>query len=371
MAIKSLLITARDPATAHAVTQLLNNPKRKRFKITVIAENPAFIILQERVKPPVKLKLFTRVKEKSKLIEHAKTLLETIEPNVVLCGVSGPDYGIDEAVLSVAGKKYKTHALQGFWGDLNSAFKSTDSVYFVLDKFAKRMTVQRVPNSHVVVIGSLKHEGYKALNVSSFRKNFLNLAELAEDKPLISLMGQPLHQVPGYCDSLQTFIQELSRVELPLTFCYRPHPKENKKERDWLIRQVKKHFPHAFIDESREVEGLLSASDIVVSAFSTCGYDLERLNQVSQDPLGIPLYLLFNEELKAWFQTYTKLEDMPVLSGMTSHQVTDLTELSPIITLGLDKSYQKEHWQRLRTQFQEEKMPSEKIFDYLLGATHA
>ena len=102
----SLLITARDPSSAYAVNVLLEeNANDDRFNIHLLVQHPAFNILKKFANTGVKVTEFIQCKNDETLLHSAKRIIEQINPDIVLVGISGPGYGVDEAVLTVVQKK--------------------------------------------------------------------------------------------------------------------------------------------------------------------------------------------------------------------------------------------------------------------------
>lgn len=159
-----LLITARDPATALSFEKLIPELLESgRFELRVLCQEPAFQMLQPFVPADT---LYAIPKDEFALVlEDAflRNQFESFQPDAVLTGISGPDTGIDEAVLHYAATHdIHSYALQSFWGDMNQASGALPDTAFVMDDEAIRITHERYPDIENVAIGSIKHIDYRA-----------------------------------------------------------------------------------------------------------------------------------------------------------------------------------------------------------------
>ena len=56
-------------------------------------------------------------------LDEAKRLIKLLKPDIILVGLSGPDSGVDEALIACASGT-PTYDIQDFWSDVNSGFGS-------------------------------------------------------------------------------------------------------------------------------------------------------------------------------------------------------------------------------------------------------
>ena len=343
-----VLISARDPATAHAVCALLRYAQTgDRLQFSILAQSPALEILQQ-AELAVRLYPFPSQSDTEQLLTAARAALEQHRPEMILSGVSGPDCGVDEALLT-AGREQglPCYALQSFWGDVNDTLGAVAETFFVLDQQAARLTRQRYP-VRTVPIGSLKHANYAAFDISGMRQQQRAKLKLQPEQQLIGVFGQPLGQLPGYLETLQHLALKLSSRPRSDTVLYRPHPKETETQRDKSLTILQQSGLKVQLDSDPQVERSLCACDVVVSAFSSCGLDALYLNALSPQPLNSVLYLLFNPELRRWYHSYTRLNELPpVTAGMTL-LCTEPNELASTLQHALQPQTRQQCWEKSR-----------------------
>lgn len=342
-----LLITARDPATAVSFQKLIPELKNDcRFSIYIVAQSPAYEILKEvdsDVEPFLPEKSF-ELKQK-KIAE----LMRNFHPQAVLCGISGPDLGVDEATLKVAqDRSIPSYALQNFWGDMNQLSGATPDHAFVLDDEAIILTQNRYPGVRCTPIGSIKHADFSQYNALEIRKakreRLLNQGEI-----LIGFYGQPILEIEGYFETIEAMTRQLKLWQKPFKLLYRPHPKESEE----LFVKTKTLFQQAFadnlsIDNEKEIVNSLCACDLVVSAFSTCGFDNLYLNEISAEPFNCSIYLWFEPNLIQWWRDYSGLSQMPLVEEGLLLSPESENEILSIFDKGLKSSTQKELWHRAK-----------------------
>ena len=323
-----VLVSARDPATAHAVCALLQHAQTDgALRFSVLAQSPALEILQQ-AELAGRLYPFPSLHDTEQLLAAARTALEQLRPEMILSGISGPDSGVDEALLAAGHEQgLPCYALQSFWGDVNDTLGTVAETFFVLDQQAARLTRQRYP-VRTIPIGSLKHANYAAFDISGMRQQRRAELELQPEQPLIGFFGQPLGQLPGYLETLQHLALNLSSRPGSDTVLYRPHPKETETQRDKSLTILQHSGLKVELDSELQVERSLCACDLVVSAFSSCGLDALYLNALSPQPLNSVLYLLFNPELRSWYHRYTRLKELPPAAAGMALLCTDPDELA-------------------------------------------
>ncbi|RME33284.1 MAG: hypothetical protein D6786_08105, partial [Gammaproteobacteria bacterium] len=64
-----------------------------------------------------------------------------------------------------------------------------------------------------------------------------------------------------------------------------------------------------------KLEESLAAARVVASCYSSCALDLAYLNRLAQRPLGGAVALLFEPDLRDWYQNYSGLDSLP-LAGL-------------------------------------------------------
>lgn len=86
-------------------------------------------------------------------------------------------------------------------------------------------------------------------------------------------------------------------IEIKSRIVYRPHPKETEKNRYEILDLFQSRGLDVVVDENEDVFPSLCGVDIVMSAFSTCGYDAIYLNRWTPMPLNKTLFLTFDQHL--------------------------------------------------------------------------
>jgi len=341
----NLLITARDPATAVSLEKLLAKLLQQTgFHCRLLCQQPAYDILS----------CYRTKLEMVEVYDLNEDFLSQqfigFQPDAVLTGISGPDTGVDEATLQLAkASQIPSFALQNFWGDINQSSQAIPNTAFVLDDEAVKITEKLYPAIHCIPIGSIKHIDYHQYNSLVKRKEIR--AKLGfQNQIIIGFYGQPILEVAGYFKTLEVFARQLKTWHKPFQLIYRPHPKESAE----LKQKTMQLFQNAFkeqvcFDKAVLIQDSLVACDLVVSAFSTCGFDNLYLNEMAEKAFNSSVYLWFEPELIQWWQDYSHLKQMPLISEDLLLAVDKEDSLLEILEQGLLKEVQ----QRLRKNAQQ------------------
>ena len=361
-----ILISARDPATAHAVGPLVRYARTdSRIRFTLLAQSPALEILQRSV-PDVRLLPFPTLSEPKQLLTAARSLLEQIEPDMILSGVSGPDSGVDEALLAAGGQQgIPRYALQSFWGDINDSLGEVAETFFVLDRQAARLTRRRYP-VRTIPIGSLRHADYATFDIPGMRRLRRKQLGLDSRQRLVGVFGQPLGDRPGYLETLHHLAAKLAAFPPCITLLYRPHPKETDAQRDRTLTILRLAGLTVHLDSEPLAEPSLCACDLVVSAFSSCGLDALYLNALSPQPLNSVLYLLFNPDLRDWYHSYTRLSDIPPVSAGMALLCSEPDELASTLQYAMQPRTRERCWKK-SDQLSPLQQAARKIIDTLVA----
>lgn len=358
-----LLITARDPATAVSFQILI--PKLNadtRFEIKVLAQEPAATILKDLdcVEPFKAHKNFIH-----NLIQIEKIVKE-FTPNAVLTGISGPDAGVDEATLKVAEELgIESYALQSFWGDINQLSGAVPRHAFVLDDEATKLTNQRYKQVRCIPIGSIKHADFKDYDVLNLRQQ--KRQNLAEDEVVIGFYGQPILDIKGYFETIEAMVRQLQNWPKKFKLIYRPHPKES----DELFNKTKQLFTNAFannviVDNETDIVASLVKADLVVSVFSTCGFDNLYLNEISSTPFNSSIYLWFDSCMIQWWKDYSGLEIMPLISEGLLLSVDKESEMLNVFDQGLKPEVQHQLWLQAKAHLPDASLAVQTVVNTLL-----
>lgn len=260
-------------------------------------------------------------------MDAARQVIHKVKPDVILVSLSSFGVGVDEALLATA--EVKTFALQDFWGDVNPGLGKSAGVYFVTDDYAAGLTRKRWGVT-TEVVGSPKHQRYQDLDVPALRGRTRKLLGLDAADSLVSFFGQS-PSIPGHEAMFKHFLRSLRKIAFPaLRLLVRSHPKHPEAQTAYESAAGQNGFTLVHAKTVRTVEGLLAASDLVVTAFSTCGVDHAHLSSHSPVPIGCVLYLMNNRRVHAFFRDTTGLQTMPILKmgiGCACHDAARLPAL--------------------------------------------
>ncbi|MEM7209863.1 MAG: hypothetical protein AAF434_18730 [Pseudomonadota bacterium] len=302
-----VLFSARDPAAAQVAGNLYAAAQRdQRFEPYLVAASPAFGILKSQGFQILELQVSST--DSHDLIEQRVTsLIDGVAPLAIVAGSSGPDAGVDEYLVKY-GSKCRTYVVQDFWGDVNLAAGEQADCYLVCDQFAADLTNKRV-DAETLVVGSVKHAHFAALNVDALRSKSRALLSVHGDDFVIGYFGAPLADCPGYWRSVEALAHALSAVDAKIV--YRPHPKESTEARERTADIL--GLAQSSVDNASEpVETLLAGCDLVVSCYSSCGIDAELMNSQESNPSRVSMFLLFDQEILEHYQAITRLPDVPI-----------------------------------------------------------
>ncbi|SFR59399.1 hypothetical protein [Thiomicrospira sp. ALE5] len=335
-----LLITARDPATALSFQVLIPQlAANSDFDIQVLAQFPASELLNAHHS----IRIFDAETSLESQINKLSEFCDTFQPDAVLTGISGPDAGVDEVALIWAERHgVPSYALQSYWGDINPLIDIFPNTVFVLDQLAVELTRKRYPAIDCIPVGSIKHNEFEGFDALASR-HLLRPGLVAEGQVLLGFYGQPLEDNPGYIKTLERLAEQLHVWSRPFKVMYRPHPKESKVLRRKTFALLEQAVgARVFFDPGLELKQSLSVCDLVVSAFSTCGFDALHLNKISPRAFSSSVYLWFEPELIEWWQSYNQLKNDPLLDTGMILCADNNTELLETFEKGIDPSFQKE-----------------------------
>lgn len=309
-----LLLSARDPGAAAGIAILTRAARRdRRFEAVVVAAPPADGALRA-ANLPVEVIDAPVVSGPSDpavrdLTGKASTLIDRIRPDAIIVGLSGGGGGLDEALLAEAGQT-PTFALQDFWGDANMTLGRAADIYLVIDQDAAALTRART-GALARVVGSVKHSFQRDHDFARARARARDRLDLTPDQPLMGWFGQPARLIPGYRETLEDLLADLSRDGRPLSLTYRPHPKESPAERADTMALLARHGIQP-LTAPATIEDSVAACDLVASVCSTSGVDALMAGRASPVPLSTAVFALFRAETAAWFRASTGLDEMPL-----------------------------------------------------------
>lgn len=343
-----ILITARDPAAAlHLIEIVKSALQRDVFKVDIVTQQPATRYFQEAGFDPYALDMPAAKTafslEGLSLLDKAKELIDTFNPDAVLCGLSTPfDGGIDEAMTAVF--KGPTFVMQDFWGEANQFFEAKAQLYFALDNEAVRLSKNR-HGLNAVSVGSPRHSAYQHMNIKAVRRKERERIGAKADTTVVGFFGQALHKVPGYRKTLNTWVEAMISQEGDYKALYRPHPREAESDVFWSVKRFEQAGVSCVVCDSQDVENSLLACDMVCSAFSNCTYDVAYLNYFSDEPLITPVSLFFDPQIVSYFHRMVKLDEFPYLKSGLVFAVNEASELPKVLSVAGSLREKKKYWQ--------------------------
>jgi len=344
-----LLVSARDPGAALSIFEVIKQIKYfQQITLSVFAMEPAFGIFQglgvQVNKVDCKPATSGNSQNPLQLHREAKSILEKNKPDALLVGLSGPDAGIDEALLAQASKsRLPSYAIQDFGGDVNLTFEQPADTYFVLDDSAGDLTRKKV-NAKVVVVGSVKHSSYHLIDIEGLRSQFHNKISCQENDHVITFCGQPLWHLESYRENLEKLALVVSESNQDTILLYKPHPKETVQDAAMALDIVKKHHRNSKLEKELATETLLARSDLLCSSFSLAGLDQVFLNRAASKPLGITAFVLMAEGLLRWYRNFTKHDE--AMPGMAEFAEVVLSQegLRTSIDHSRNPAYRRQRW---------------------------
>lgn len=347
-----LLISCRDPGSAgHLAVVAKAALSASDIAVQLCAARPALDSLIRQgltVDHPLPAS-----RQPDELFAQADQVLANARPDVLLTGISGPDAGIDEALLARAGP-IPTLAYQDYWGYVNPSFEQSADCYLVQDEMAASLT----PAKAVRIVGAPKYATYDALDPVALSRRYRETLGLNDNDILIGFCGQPLWQEPGYLRTLQALVA--AREKLPAHhLLFRSHPKEGD--------ELKQFFGDtAQADAAGNLEQFLSACDLLLSPFSNCGLDLAYLNRRG-GRLGAPAYLMFDDGLRRQYQDWNGLSELPSAKLGVALQITEADNLAAKLQDALATDIRRQLAENARSRLPDPNISADKILD----AVHA
>ena len=346
-----LLISASDQAAADAIRPIVHAARRHGIEHRVVAGEPAHGRLR---KASIEADLFEhcriadpQTREARNLVSAASRLIAKYQPDAVLVGLSGPDAGLDEALLMAADGQLPTYAVQDFWGDVNTVMPARPGVFFVVDDYAAELTGRRV-RSDIHVVGALRYVDYGEFAPDQMRTRARSQLGLANGRMLIGIFTQALWHIDGYGAQWKTLIALLAGIDCPPTALVRRHPRDTE-EQALTIRNMLGSAGIASVDASGlTIEQAICACDVVCSAFSSVATDLCYLQRYAQRPLGTPLLLLFASDLRRHFEGQCGFATHPFVNAGLMLEAAAGNELRDCLARAVDPAVRDQIWRRCR-----------------------
>lgn len=362
-----IIFTARDPSSAKSIAYIVNSFLSEiTLDYCIISQPPAtqyfetFPLFQDH---HIK---FEKDLGYPALFTSLSKIIHDEDPNLVITGVSGPDFGIDEIILKcLEQKNIYTFSVQNFWGDINNSLGVTAKTFLVVDGLAKVLTEQRCECT-TIISGQLSGENIVGSNPLKLRSNFRKGKFLDEDI-VICFFLQPLNEETGYFIEVENFIRELVKAPLNYHFIWRAHPKQTEEQLALFLKILEKYKLGGKASLDASLEQILCGVDIAVSSFSTVGHDLQRLMKRSALPIGFPLFLLSENRLKNWFENYSGLREIPQSENGLSVVVSSQDQLPELLLPKVIESAKISCWQNVNKHLVDEALPKAELVRKILS----
>jgi hypothetical protein len=360
-----LLISASDPAAADAVRPIALAARRHGIAHHVVAGEPAYGRLRAA---NVDVEVFAcrrvaNVKDghAPALLAAASGLIARHRPDAIIVGLSGPDAGVDEALVMAADGRVPCYAVQDYWGDVNTVLPARPGAFFVVDDFAAELTRKR-GNAAVHVVGPLRYVEYGKLQPDRLRETARARLGVGDEQKLVGMFTQALWHIEGYATQWDALIGCLA--EVGAIACVRRHPRDDAARAAALTAALDAACVAHVDASSLAVEEVLCACDVVCSAFSSVATDLCYLQRGAGRPLGTALFLLFAPNLRRHFQEQSGLAPHPLVAAGLALEVERERSLAECLAQALDANLRQQMWRACRKLPEAEAAP-ERVIDQL------
>ncbi len=366
-----ILFSARDVGAALNLAEIIHEARaRPELVVRTVASEPAFDTLVQAGVSAEQISEAAipdaRHPGAGPLLSRARSIVEEWGPQAVFVGLSGPDAGIDEALLVAAREGgIPTYAFQDSWGDLNTVLDVQARRYFVLDEEAARITRLRGV-ADAVVVGAPKYARYAELDTSALRRDGRALLAADSSDTIVGFFGQPLGFLRGYLQTAAVFSEKLQTTLPSARRIYVPHPRESADERLSVLRRLSEWGDWQTVS-SGSIEARICPCDVVATPYSTCGYDTAMLNYCSPQPLGSVLYLMFDRELRTYYRRYSHLEYVPPTKLGLAVELDNADGLADALISACSASHRERMWRAARTAIQPPDRAAERVVEGVMA----
>lgn len=293
-----ILLTARDAGAARQNLAFVENCIREGRDLNCLAmvEGPAAQIFAGST---IRAQIFDLSTEGAEAAcrEDIFGLIEAFDPHFAMLGLSYSGRGIDELVLDIClTQGIKNGVIQDYWGYLGQfSGHLLPDFFFVFDSEAERLTRLNAKKSvNCIISGSPKHEAYRYQ-----LKRWCEVDPLkCEAQKSLVFIGQP-SEVGGVVENFSVFVNALADIDAPLKLFFKPHPSDADHLHLYREHMLAQGHPFEIISGPVDVESVMFFADVVVTCFSTSGFDYNYLQFYSERTLGELVYLITGEDILA------------------------------------------------------------------------
>jgi hypothetical protein len=312
---KKLLLTARDYSSGINIIPLYTSDKlRLYYDIDVLVSGASCFFF------PIKKRVHHLEDNKKSLEDSLKIYLEQISPDVLMTGISGFNFGIDELALSLCKGHIRTFSYQDYWGYINNNLSVTADNILVLDEFARGLTYKSYPSINSEVVGSLKYNFYESI-AKTIASSIKQVKEKTNGKDYWVFAGQPLWDLKAYEKTIALVFDAAKKSNCLLY--YLPHPLESSSNFSDKLAEIV-FYPE--LHNLRREAFVLNASKLL-SCFSTLSFDILMLKEILNSASPSIAILLTDNEIVSCHESYSGgIRNFP-LNNKGVYQVNHLKEL--------------------------------------------
>ena len=287
-----VLLACRDAGAAQqllaVVKALHRSPPSPVVDVRVLVDGPARQLFHDGGFPADALDDLTDSAVRPVGGDVLEGYLRRVAPEVVLTGVSAPGPSLEEAVTHVARRAgVPVIALQDYWGCCHDDRRAVPDLWLVLDDEAARLTRAQYPHVPCEVVGSPRHDDLAFSQLVPLQRGAVERRQRGGPS-LVMFAGQPLWHLPAYEATLREIARVLAARGDTVEVRYAPHPVEPdcRKQVEQLFSE---HGIVVHVSPMREVIAALCDIDLLLTAFSSCAWDLLQMHRHDARHAAVPV----------------------------------------------------------------------------------
>jgi len=268
--------------------------------------------------------------------ESLDAYLRHVVPQAVLTGVSAPGPSLEEAVTHAARRVgIPVIAFQDYWGCGHDDPHAIPDMWLVLDDEAARLTRAQYPHARIEVVGSPRHDALVLRDLPGLQPHWAP-RRMPGGPALVMFAGQPLWHLPAYETTLRDTARVLATRGQSVTVRYAPHPAET---------DCRPHVEQVFGDEGISVQILpmqdviatLCDIDVLITAFSSCAWDLLQLHRHEGLSPAVPVCAMWDPQIQQAHAAYAGgHRTVPYRALLGELLVTSQDDLDAVIGAALE-----------------------------------
>ncbi|MCP5088791.1 MAG: phosphotransferase [Rhodobacteraceae bacterium] len=293
--------SAANPGAANALLSVLSAHVSAGVDVRILSQEPATTILTPHCQE-LGIELSTcsiprhGIEETAQdtalqLSDFVKSWLHKAQTNAVLCGLSGPDMGVDEWLIHHARQAgIATYSLQDYPGWVVNGVSGPADTYFVESGAAGETTRNIGGASRTVETGRLA-----LVKLEKAVRKFTDLPVFEANEAVF--LGQPLWGYKGYRRTLQHVRLCAEQIGIDRLW-YQPHPLERDEFEMFVQRES---TMTGFRKSEKSYTEVIARTPTLFSAYSTGLEDAAFVHRYLQRSPPKLIYCLFEPDLKQQF----------------------------------------------------------------------